>query len=274
MSISLRLFLILILLNQQKGNAQVLDTLVNLGSHKLHVKILKGAGTPILFEAGNGDDGSVWEALLAEIHKATGATLITYDRAGLGKSEIDTTNISFKGEIQDITTALQKLGYREDFFLVAHSFGGFYASEFARRNKGKIAGAVFLDVATPCGLSVERASSIKDFISAENWKLIKEYKVGLYYVLQKFPEIAAYMSKRYIPDSIPLTVIAAEIRTPTKGIGETEKDMLHMTNCLKALGNSPNHTYVLARGSEHKVWEKRPELVIEEIVSLYKQTAK
>ena len=80
------------------------------------------------FESGNGDDGSVWRPILDDIYKATNATLITYDRAGLGKSEIDTNKISFLNEIKDLELALKKLGDSKKIFIVCHSFGGYYAS--------------------------------------------------------------------------------------------------------------------------------------------------
>ena len=271
---AIKLSFLLTLLIQGAGQAQVVDTLIDVGSHQLHFRILAGEGTPILFEAGNGDDGSVWEPILNSIHEETGATLITYDRAGLGSSGIDTNKVSFVGEARNLKKALRQLGYRKDYFLVAHSFGSFYASEFARRNKGKITGAAFIDVATPCGFSVEYASRVNSTISDENWALIKEYKIGLYYVLQELPEIAAYMSQRFISNGIPLTVIAAEIRKPTAAIGETEQDMINMANCLEAFGNLPDHKYVLAPDAEHKVWQQRPEIVIQEIVELYYRTSR
>jgi len=256
------------------GQSQSIDTMINLRNQSLHFKIIKGNDIHILFESGNGDDGSVWEPLLQDIHQATGATLITYDRAGLGKSGIDTNKVSFKGEMKNLKRALRKMGYKKNYFLIAHSFGSFYASEFARINKGKILGAVFIDVSTPCALNVEYASKVKRSISKENWKLIKQYKVGLYYVLKKFPEIAEYMSSRFISKTIPLTLIAAEIRKPTKEIGETVQDMVNVKNCLKAFGTLPNHKYVLARNAGHKVWKESPKLVVKEIIERYHKTVK
>lgn len=274
MTKAIKFCILLSILITSKGQTQVLDTFIDVSDHQLHFKIIEGKGTPILFEAGNGDDGSVWEPLLQSIHNETGATLITYDRAGLGDSGIDTTAISFRREVKNLKKALRKLGYRKDYFLVAHSFGSFYASEFTKRNRGRITGAVFIDVATPCDLNVEYACKVKNSISKENWALIKAYKIGLYYVLRKFPEIAAYMSKRFIANTIPLTLIAAEVREPTKEIGETEQDVIRMTNCLKAFGHLPNHKYVLAPNAEHKVWKQSPEIVIEEIVELYGRISK
>ncbi len=52
-------------------NAQVIDTLIDVGNQRLHFKIMKGKGIPILFESGNGDDGVVWGTLLQPIHDLT-----------------------------------------------------------------------------------------------------------------------------------------------------------------------------------------------------------
>jgi pimeloyl-ACP methyl ester carboxylesterase len=262
----------LILIDWNEGQSQTLDTLISAGKHNLHFRIVKGNGEPILFESGNGDDGSVWENILKPIHDLTGATLVTYDRAGLGKSEIDTTEISFKQEIEDLNEALRSLGFKEGYFLVAHSFGGMYASEFANTNQGKITGAVFIDVSTPCELSDEYTTRVQNSISSANWEMLKEYKSGLYYVLSRFPEIAEYMSQRYIPNSVPLTVVVAEHHKPTQQIGETEQDMLNRRTCLADLGNLPNHRYVVTQNTDHKVWEKDPKTVVEEITKLYRQT--
>jgi len=252
-------------------HAQTIDTLVSVGNHRLHFNIVKGSGVPILFESGNGDDGSTWKDILDPIHASTGATLITYDRAGLGKSGIDTTRLSFQQEVRDLKQGLKALGFEGDYFIVAHSFGSLYASEFANLHQGKIKGAVFIDVSTPCNLHQEYTTRVKQSISPENWKMLKQYKAGLFYVLDQLPEIADYMSDRYLSDRIPMTVIVAEHYKPTPQIGETEQDMSKRKTCLKALGNLPNHTYVVAKGSDHKVWVKAPEVVVKEVAKLYKR---
>ena len=250
--------------------SQTIDTFVQLNNHQLHFNIIEGNGVPILFESGNGDDGSVWKSLLNDIHNKTGAPIITYDRAGLGESTLDTNNHSFQNEIDDLIEALNSLNYNSYFFLVAHSFGSYYASEFALKFPGSITGAVFIDVSTPCSMDTIYATKVRQTISEADWKMIKQYKLGLYHVLQNLTSIASYMSDRFITDSIPVTVIAADIRVPTRQIGETDQDMIQMTECLKAFGNSGNNRYLIIKGSGHKVWKKDPERVVEEIVQQYK----
>lgn len=260
------LFCVLSFLFFSKSYAQVTDTLIDIGSHRLHFTIRQGAGVPIIFESGNGDDGTVWEEILEPLQQITGATLITYDRAGLGKSGIDTTKIGFKREVKKLEYALKKLGFSDEIFIVSHSFGGFYSSLFARRNKRKVMGAVLIDVARPCFMTKEWSKNFVETISDSDWKLIKKYKLGLYYVLQNLPNISDYMSKRDLPENISATLIAAEKILPM--VKENEKES--WVNCLQTFDNAENHRYVLAKNAGHKIWQDDAVLVIQEITNLYK----
>jgi len=207
---TLTIFFFIALFHYGNAQSQVIDTLINVGAHRLHFKIIKGKGVPILFESGNGDDGAVWKEILKSLHDSTGATLITYDRAGLGESEIDTLKISFEQEIKDLEIGLKSLGYSKDIFLVSHSFGGYYSTLYANRNKSKIKGAVFINVALPCFFTNEWSKAFVDTISEKDWEMIKQYKLGLYYVLKNLESISNFMSNKYLPEKIPTTLITAE----------------------------------------------------------------
>lgn len=248
-------------------HAQTIDTLVTVGNHKLHFTIIKGKGTPILFESGNGDDGNVWQSITNEIHKKTKATIITYDRAGLGKSEIDTTKISFQNEVKDLEIALKKLGYSKKIYLVCHSFGGYYASYFVYRNPKKVKGVVCIDTATPCFFTKKWSDEFIQTISEEDWEMIKYYKPGLFYVLKNFSLTAEFMQDKFLNSTTPVTMIRAENIQPM--IREDEKEK--WLNCCKEFGTMPNHNFVIATNADHKVWEKNPTIVIEEIVKMYKK---
>ena len=87
----LKFIIILTAFISQKTQSQTIDTLVDVGNHKLHFNIIKGKGIPILFEAGGGNDGTVWNSILKPIADITGATIITYDREGFGKSTVNTS---------------------------------------------------------------------------------------------------------------------------------------------------------------------------------------
>ncbi len=248
-------------------SGQTIDSLVRVGKHHLHFRIMPGEGTPILFEAGNGDDGGVWEDLLEQIQAKTGATLITYDRAGLGKSEIDTSTIGFALEVEQLEKALIDLGFDGELFLVNHSFGAFYNSLLAHRKKFNIQGMVFVDPALPCYFTPTWCKSYKEGLSEENWAMIKEHRAGLYYVLKDLDGIAEYMLNRPLPKDIRATVIVAEEILPMVKAEEVQS----WKDCLKSFGQTPKHRYVLAKGAGHKVWEKNPAIVVKEITRLYKK---
>lgn len=249
------------------GIAQKMDTLINVGTHRLHFTIIPGKGTPILFESGNGDDGTVWEPILKSIHDSTGATLITYDRAGLGLSEIDTTKATLLNEIKDLKTGLQKLGYSKKIVLVCHSFGGYYSSLYAEQNPKKVKGIVFIDVLTPCFFTKQRAKETKESISPEDWSMIKKEAPGLYYVLNDLENIYELTKDKKLPAKIPATVICAD--QPPRIVKEAEQD--EWKSCLKYLGTQPNHHYIFAKNCGHKVWNDNPTLVVNEIVNLYRK---
>jgi len=52
-------------------------------------------------------------------------------------------------------------------------------------------------------------------------------------------------------------------------VREDEKEK--WINCCKELGTMHNHNFVIAKNADHKVWEKNPTIVIDEIVKLYKK---
>lgn len=81
-----------ILLMAVNAEAQLLDTLINVSPYTLHFRILKGKSFPILFESGGGLDASQWDSIATVLHHRLQATVITYDRAGFGKSTLDTAN--------------------------------------------------------------------------------------------------------------------------------------------------------------------------------------
>lgn len=263
-----RIFLILYCFsNFSLSKAQTIDTLISVGNHKLHFNITIGKGMPILFEAGNGDDATVWQSIVNQIHNQTNATIITYDRAGLGKSEIDTTTISFQNEVNNLKNALSKLGFSQQLFIVCHSLGGYYASLFTHQNFKKVKGVVCIDIATPCFFTKKWSNEFISTIKEQDWQMIKQYKPGLYYVLKSFTNTAVYMADKFLNSNTPVTMIMAENIQAMIKIEERGK----WVHCCKSFGTMPNHNFIIAKNADHKVWEKNPNVVIDAVVKLYKK---
>jgi pimeloyl-ACP methyl ester carboxylesterase len=127
------------------------DRITASNGKKLHFHIWEGRKDDIiLFESGGGNDSSVWSDLLAPIAEETGATLITYDRPGLGSSELDPQHQGLTSDIERLESGLKDLDYTGHYTLVAHSLGGFYATLFASRHPEQVRAAVLIDINLAC----------------------------------------------------------------------------------------------------------------------------
>ena len=270
-----KLFFITTILNMSICKAQATDTLVDVGQYKLHFKIIKGTGTPILFESGSGNDGAVWNNILEPIAKITGTTLITYDRAGLGRSEIKIESQQIeKNEIingvQALEIGLKKLGYDDDIILVSHSFGGFYSTLFASRNPEKVKKVVFIEAAQHSFYTEAFMNNMKLRLSEELMKSLKASRIGLYYELENIDKTLDLMRKIDFPSTIPVINIEAE--EPFNPLKNDEDAKRWKSSQYQFVNNQPNRESITVNGSKHYVFRDNPYLVVNAIVKAFSST--
>ena len=139
-------------------SAQELDTIISVGDYNMHFIIKKGGNSPIIFEAGSGNDATIWKGIVIPIAEKTDATIIRYDRIGFGKSSIKKEALNKKHGILNNVIALEKgllkLGYAKELNFVAHSLGGFYTKLFASRNSKKVKPVSYTHLTLPTIYSV------------------------------------------------------------------------------------------------------------------------
>ncbi len=225
--------------------AQTTDTLINVGRYQLHFTIIKGKNPPILFEAGGGNDGTIWNGLTKPIAEITGATVITYDRPGLGKSGIDSTDISIENDVKGLETGLAKLGYQKEMMLVSHSLGGFYNSLYASRHPGNVKAIVFIDANLPC------------FFTPEQFEKMN--------ASQHIRNDVETVKNNPLPANIPVLDIVSE-----KTLFEGTPDADRWKACHRDFAAaSPNRKELIAYATGHYVFLQNSPLVMNGIVTLY-----
>jgi len=272
MKLLLNVIIFFTLFNSQNSQSQTIDTLVEVGNHKLHFKIVKGNGIPILFESGAGDDGTVWNSILAPIAEITGATLITYDRAGFGKSTINTleTDESKHGiinSVEDLEAGLKILGYDKEIILVSHSYGGHLSTLYSVRHPDLVKSIVLIDV-------THNFYYMNDYFEKESKKEekhlpeMKKNNLGFYYLALNFSETSNIMGKLTIPQNIPLVDFVNEIHF------FKEKDKVeYWKECHKKFVEShPNSIGITASGCHHYIWLDNPNLIITTVSNSYAET--
>lgn len=246
-------------------HAQLLDTLIDLGSCQLHFKILKGTYSPILFEFGGGLDASQWDSIATAVHQGLDATVITYDRSGFGKSSLDTAHNDILQEIKNLELGLQKLGYRDaNFILVGHSLGGFYNRVFTARHSNQVKGIVLLDPRIP---SLGDMKFARDYSQTLNRKDYEPDYLSLYYLLANMERTSNYVRQVPMPASIPILDIMAETG-PFDKESDNERFKKDQQNFIQA---GKNRNLLLAKGSSHNIPRDQPGLVIEQIIDFYRK---
>jgi pimeloyl-ACP methyl ester carboxylesterase len=267
MSVCYPIITVLLLLLTNTANAQSRDSLINVGNHRLNFSILPGSGMPIVFESGGGKDGTVWKEVIALVNQKIKAPLIAYDRAGFGKSEIDTARINISNEVINLENALTQLNFNDAFFLVAHSLGGNYAMKFISKNPTKVKGAVFIDVVSPKFMDAERATYTKNLF-IDSLEQIKKESIGFYHLVLNYENTSEVMRNIATSIETPLTIIASGL-TPFEGT-----DRAHFLSGLKQFSEQKkNRKYILVEKAEHYVFYDEPILVADEIVRLYNEVS-
>ncbi len=117
--------------------------------HRVAFYVTQGNSSTIVLDSGGGESSSQWKDIVPRLHEATGATVITYDRAGLGKSDVVPGPWKVESAVSDLKAGLNQLGITKDVTLVAHSQGGEIANYLARDNPEMLSGAVLVDANLP-----------------------------------------------------------------------------------------------------------------------------
>ena len=121
--------------------------LLGLGSHRLHL-LESGRGSPtIVLEAGLMSTVLSWSDLQREL--AGSFRVVSYDRAGLGWSDIGPMPRTADRIVDELHTLLERAAIPPPYVLVGHSFGGLTMPLFAARFPDEVAGIVLVDPVVP-----------------------------------------------------------------------------------------------------------------------------
>lgn len=249
---------------------EAIETLVDVGGYNMNFYILKGQGTPILFESGAGNDGLVWKDIAKDVHEVTGTTVIYYDRSGFGKSELNPNHkedheFGIENGIRELETSLKKLGYFDNLILVSHSYGGFYTTLLSARNPSKI----LYNIRVDANLAQQYTEDI--LVKAEEDNSVQEMKeqnLGMYYLGINFANTVRLMWKTEYPKSVP----AIDIVSPIKRHHTDDEWKLLIKTHEDFVKEETNRTGIIAYGSGHYIFKDNPGLVFNAIVKAYVST--
>jgi pimeloyl-ACP methyl ester carboxylesterase len=242
--------------------------LVDVGGRRLWTSVA-GSGTPVIvFEAGGGDDSSVWSTIEPEVRQRNRVRTLVYDRAGLGKSDPPPPG---EYRIGDEAAALMRVldarRLARPIVLVAHSYGGFVALLVAAGDP-RVAGVVLVDANLPSyfdGAVVERLLARYSPQFGELEQQAPELARVMIPLMLAYPDTVREVREVDYPAALPTIDIVAE-----RSWGETaeENDEMRRAHADFVAAAPAVREGVLADGSGHYVMRDRPDVVLDAVARM------
>ncbi|MCH2055067.1 MAG: alpha/beta hydrolase [Thalassotalea sp.] len=229
---------------------------------------ISGSGQPIVvLEAGSGAALSDWNPVYKSI--SSKFTTIRYSRVGNGKSSKTAQHFTSGLYAQQLNQLLDILDVDSPFMLVAHSYGGSIARDFAASYPQRLKSLLLIDPSSEHDVDILRAIDLEKGNKEIEQIKLDDMRNGMSNVYLDF------WSKRPLPDypqipDIPLTVIVS-VKTmenpPSLFFTDTGRKMWGELWSDWA-GQFPRGEVVLTANSGHHIQFDEPDLVIKELIKL------
>jgi CubicO group peptidase (beta-lactamase class C family)/pimeloyl-ACP methyl ester carboxylesterase len=259
----------------KKIKREPVERLVKVGDYSLNFKVIKGNNLTVLLEAGGGMDSKEWDKLAPVFAQETGATVVSYDRAGFGKSDLPETPYSMREELGWLWKGLEQLGLNKNLVLMGHSYGGWLIRLIASEYPDAIKGMVFVDPFTnefveSFGIEYldnHPMTGKNPFEKTPPEKLNRQQRALIRMIGKGLGPKIALMRKTTIPSGIPVRVITCGKRFLPKPEEHQAWRKAHEDFTASIEGA----VLLIAEQSAHMIPWEQPEIIIKalrEIIAL------
>jgi pimeloyl-ACP methyl ester carboxylesterase len=219
----------------------------------------------VVFESGFGNDSSVWSNITPKIRSAGVGTFV-YDRAGMGKSTLDeSTPFSIDHDVHILQTALTRCAVHGPIVIVGHSYGGAMSLLLASQDK-RVKGVVLLDAVVPQAWPKSEVDKNMTMMRAQ-YAEVREKAPDLAKVAipwaEALPQTAQRVDEIRLPNAMPVIDVVAE-----NGQSDPASAQIWRTAHAEFVAGNSHRRAVLAAGSSHKIMSDKPDLVVQEILTM------
>jgi len=254
-----------------RGKREKIERRLDVGGAKLHFVVWPGHESVIVFESGGGDDSTAWCELIETLPGKTGASIVVYDRAGFGQSDLPSMPYDLDQETGWLIRGLRQLGLDSDVVLVGHSYGGWLVRLHTEHLQDRVRGLVlvdpfshefvemlgveYLDRHPMCGADALRNTTPIEELPREMAALVRMTARGL------GPKVAR-MAQTTIPPDIPLRVISSG--------GDAWWPQAHESDAWKRsheeiATQSSRGKLIIAEGAGHMIPQQMPNVILHAI---------
>ena len=244
------------------------DTLLDVGGYRMHLVVHRGTSPwTIVMESGGAATLEAWAGLDSALARRTGATVVAYDRAGFGGSEMGPADLTPEQQVRQLNLALDRLRTPPNRLVVGHSYGGLLAVMHGHLYGGQVRGLVLVD---PMNVRFVRATG--DFVHStvphiERPSTVRDSAIAR--MVSGFDRLVASASASDAGLDLPMVVVTAG--EPWWGKPEIDRQWRVAHEAI--IHAAPGRRLVIAEGSRHEVARDRPDTVLEAVASLARPRA-
>jgi len=243
---------------------ETITTRIDVGGYELHTQT-RGQGThTIIFEAGAGDDSSVWtnSGIFEEMAKDN--QVIVYNRAGYAPSDAATNDTprDINQLAKELHEVITQLASQDRVILVGHSLGGPIIRAYTKAYPRKVACLFFVD---PSHEDVEDAVQLQEM---EDELIPILTSAGLVHVVKELEQLVEnYDILKGLPNLpvLPVTVLTS-LKLDEEETAEYKQNWFDAHTTLGTNANDFNHFSTDRVG--HAIHEEDPALVIKHLKRL------
>ena len=245
----------------KKGSSEIVksDKFVDIGTHKLQVVLSNiPSKYTIILEAGGGNYSEAYKEMQDTLAKITGTRVMSYDRYGFGQSELGPDTFTAIDEVDALKKCLEVQGFKNNYILVGHSYGGFLIQLFTLQYPELVKGLVLIDpmnVKFVDKFGLDNLNAVTPYFENPT----ENYEKAGNRMVDNFPVICKRLRGYELPTDIPVLLITSG-NPPVPDIWrKCHEEMVK---------NSKNHKLIIAEGNKHDIVTENPELVLNTIIKL------
>jgi len=253
-----------------------IENMIDVGGRKLHCCVYGNGSPTVVLVSGLEAPQAYWDSVIPDL--AAKATVVTYDRAGIGKSEIGDLPTHGEQSAKDLQVLLDKLGVSRPYILVGHSYGGSVARLFASMYPDDMGGLILEDTQHEDVLS-----EMKKILKGKDLEAFEQLVFARFSAPENPKTEADYrnITREQVRKSKPLPRIPFVILTSAdrakamqpifgdEAIEEMAKLDLALNKKLAAL--IPGGRQIIVEGTGHDIHVDKPEALIAPVVKMIQE---
>jgi pimeloyl-ACP methyl ester carboxylesterase len=256
-----------------------IENMIDVGGRKLD-SCVYGKGSPtVVLVSGLEAPQAYWNSVIPDLAAKT--AIVTYDRAGVGESEIGDLPTHGEQSAKDLRVLLDKLGVPRPYILVGHSYGGNVIRLFASMYPDDMGGLILEDTQHEDVLN-----ELRKILKGKDLEAFEQLLADRFSAPENRRTEADYrdITREQLRTSKPLPQIPFVILTSAgraKAMGDifTDEAIEEMAKLDWALNEElaaliPGGRQIIVEGTGHDIHVDKPEALIAPVVEMIEELRK